>query len=85
MLAGRSEEFTRNKFRTIVDERSEKQHEFSYAGGIASFVGDLNTTKQAIHAPPILVQGKVDETWEKWIIPGVIPFRKDVEQDTPPV
>src|SRR5262245_8060164 len=46
---------------TITDERSEKKHEFNYAGGIASFVGDLNKTKQALHEPPILVQGKVDQ------------------------
>ena len=24
-------------------------------------------------------QGKVDTMWEKWILPGVIPFRKDME------
>src|SRR5207248_5847862 len=45
---------------TITDERSEKKHEFSYAGGIASFVADLNTNKQPIHDPPILIEGKVD-------------------------
>ncbi|MDQ7821054.1 MAG: thiamine pyrophosphate-dependent enzyme [Armatimonadota bacterium] len=30
-------------------------------------------------------QAKVDEMWEKWLIPGVIPFRKELEQDRPPV
>ena len=30
-------------------------------------------------------QSKVDEMWEKWLVPGVIPFRKDLEQDKPPV
>ena len=29
-------------------------------------------------------QSKVDEMWEKWLIPGVIPFRKDVETENPP-
>ena len=29
-------------------------------------------------------QSKIDEMWEKWLIPGVIPFRKDVEGDKPP-
>jgi len=29
-------------------------------------------------------QGKIDEMWEKWLIPGVIPFCKDVEADPPP-
>ncbi len=24
-------------------------------------------------------QSKVDEMWEKWLVPGVIPFRKEVE------
>jgi len=26
-------------------------------------------------------QKKVDAMWEKWLIPGVIPFRKDLEED----
>lgn len=26
-------------------------------------------------------QNKVDEMWEKWLVPGVIPFRKEVEAD----
>jgi pyruvate ferredoxin oxidoreductase beta subunit len=30
-------------------------------------------------------QSKIDEMWEKWLIPGVIPFRKDLEQNKPPV
>ncbi len=30
-------------------------------------------------------QAKVDEMWERWLIPGVIPFRKELEQDRPPV
>jgi pyruvate ferredoxin oxidoreductase beta subunit len=29
-------------------------------------------------------QAKVDEMWERWLIPGVIPFRKELEQDRPP-
>jgi pyruvate ferredoxin oxidoreductase beta subunit len=29
-------------------------------------------------------QSKIDEMWEKWLIPGVIPFFKDVEADRPP-
>jgi pyruvate ferredoxin oxidoreductase beta subunit len=28
-------------------------------------------------------QGKVDEMWERWLIPGVIPFLKDVDQAPP--
>jgi pyruvate ferredoxin oxidoreductase beta subunit len=29
-------------------------------------------------------QSKIDEMWTKWLIPGVIPFRKDVAEDKPP-
>ena len=26
-------------------------------------------------------QGKVDEMWERWLIPGVIPLRKEVHAE----
>ncbi len=29
-------------------------------------------------------QSKVDEMWEKWLFPGVIPFLKEIEADQPP-
>ncbi len=29
-------------------------------------------------------QSKVDQSWEKWLIPGVIPFLKEVETTHPP-
>jgi pyruvate ferredoxin oxidoreductase beta subunit len=29
-------------------------------------------------------QSKVDEMWEKWLVPGVIPLRKELEADIPP-
>jgi pyruvate ferredoxin oxidoreductase beta subunit len=29
-------------------------------------------------------QHKVDESWEKWLIPGVIPYRREIEEDSPP-
>jgi len=29
-------------------------------------------------------QSKVDEMWNKWLIPGVIPFHKEIEADNPP-
>ncbi|HEY6301874.1 MAG TPA: thiamine pyrophosphate-dependent enzyme [Terriglobales bacterium] len=29
-------------------------------------------------------QSKVDEMWEKWLVPGVIPFRTEVEADAAP-
>ena len=34
---------------TIQDERSDKEHVFSYSGGIASFVEDLTKHKTRIH------------------------------------
>ncbi len=29
-------------------------------------------------------QSKVDEMWERWLVPGVIPFRKELDHDRPP-
>jgi len=29
-------------------------------------------------------QSKVDEMWSKWLIPGAIPFHKEIEADHPP-
>ncbi|MBW3563894.1 MAG: DNA topoisomerase (ATP-hydrolyzing) subunit B [Acidobacteria bacterium] len=42
----------------IIDERTEKKHEFLYDGGIVSFVEHLNRSKTPIHTPPIYI---VDE------------------------
>ena len=38
---------------TIKDERSEKENNFCYEGGIVSFVEYLNTNKEALHQPPL--------------------------------
>ncbi len=38
---------------TIVDERTEKSHEFFYKGGIAEFVKHLNKNKSVLHSQPI--------------------------------
>ncbi|HKY04360.1 MAG TPA: ATP-binding protein, partial [Blastocatellia bacterium] len=38
---------------TIVDERTEKSHEFYYKGGIAEFVKHLNKNKNVLHTQPI--------------------------------
>jgi DNA gyrase subunit B len=38
---------------TIKDERSEKENDFCYEGGIVSFVEYLNTNKEALHQPPL--------------------------------
>jgi pyruvate ferredoxin oxidoreductase beta subunit len=29
-------------------------------------------------------QNKIDQMWDKWLIPGVIPFHKELEHDSPP-
>lgn len=38
---------------TIKDERTDKENEFRYDGGIVSFVEYLNTNKEALHKPPV--------------------------------
>ena len=47
---------------TLTDERSGKAHEFSFAGGLAQFVADLNTTRVVTHEKPIVVEGEQDGT-----------------------
>jgi len=37
----------------IYDEREDKQHSFSYEGGISSFVKYLNTNKNVVHKDPV--------------------------------
>ncbi len=45
----------------IEDERAEnKRHEFSYKGGISSFVEHLNKNKVVIHPKPIFMRGERD-------------------------
>ncbi len=41
----------------ITDDRSEKNHEFIYEGGIRSFVEYLNRAKSALHGDPIYFSG----------------------------
>jgi len=40
----------------LKDERSNKQGEFHYTGGIAEFVKHLNKNKEVLHAPPIYAE-----------------------------
>ncbi|MGZ4809959.1 MAG: ATP-binding protein, partial [Thermoanaerobaculia bacterium] len=40
----------------IVDQRSDKSHEFKYEGGIVSFVKDLNKNRTVLHDEPILIR-----------------------------
>ncbi|PLX99216.1 MAG: DNA topoisomerase (ATP-hydrolyzing) subunit B [Desulfuromonas sp.] len=42
----------------IIDERSDKEHEFHYEGGINSFVEYLNRAKNELHPKPIYVRGE---------------------------
>jgi DNA gyrase subunit B len=42
----------------IKDERSGKEHDFCYQGGIVSFVEHLSRARQPLHAPPILISGE---------------------------
>jgi len=42
----------------IRDERSDKQHDFCYEGGIVSFVEHLNRKRQPLHEPPIRLEGE---------------------------
>lgn len=45
---------------TITDERTAKNQEFYYKGGIISFVEHLNKNKTALHPKPIYVAGEKD-------------------------
>jgi len=45
---------------SILDERTDKSHEFQYKGGIVSFVQHLNRSKTALHSKPIFVEGERD-------------------------
>jgi DNA gyrase subunit B len=42
----------------IKDERSGKEHDFCFEGGIVSFVEHLSRARQPLHAPPIYVAGE---------------------------
>ncbi|HXC33819.1 MAG TPA: DNA topoisomerase (ATP-hydrolyzing) subunit B [Verrucomicrobiae bacterium] len=45
---------------TLADERSDKNVEFRFTGGIAEFVKHLNKGKQVLHDSPIYMEGKRD-------------------------
>jgi DNA gyrase subunit B len=44
----------------IKDERSGKEHDFCYEGGIVSFVQHLNRSRTPLHDPPIFISGVRD-------------------------
>jgi DNA gyrase subunit B len=45
----------------LRDERTDKEVEFAYAGGISSFVEHLNRNKQPLHQPPIYLMDTRDD------------------------
>ena len=45
----------------LNDERTDKNHQFRYEGGIISFVEFLNQNKTAVNAPPIYMLGVRDD------------------------
>ncbi|MHC1609090.1 MAG: DNA topoisomerase (ATP-hydrolyzing) subunit B [Candidatus Methanofastidiosia archaeon] len=40
---------------TLIDERTQKEKNFKYEGGIISFVKNINKNKNALHEPPIFL------------------------------
>ena len=46
---------------SISDERSNKSHDFSYEGGLNSFVRDLNKNKEPLHPEPVTIFKEVEE------------------------
>lgn len=45
----------------LIDERTEKQNEFFYKGGIISFVEYINRNKKVLHKDPIYVSGAKED------------------------
>ncbi|MCK5533926.1 DNA topoisomerase IV subunit B, partial [bacterium] len=48
---------------SIVNENDDKEHIFSYDGGIKSFVKYLNTTKNVLHQKPIYFIKEKENVW----------------------
>jgi len=52
----------------LQDERTDKEAEFAYAGGISSFVEHLNRNKQPLHGKPVhLIDTRDDGTGEETV------------------
>jgi len=45
----------------IIDERTGKDQEFVYEGGIVAFINELNKNKKPLHPEPIYVSGEKDD------------------------
>ncbi len=46
---------------SIEDERTNKHHDFSYEGGLNSFVKDINKNKQPLHEEPVYIHKAVED------------------------
>ncbi len=44
----------------IKDERTDKEYDFSYTGGLVSFVEYLNSNKNPLHTPPVSISKQKD-------------------------
>jgi DNA gyrase subunit B len=53
----------------IKDERSGKEHDFCYQGGIVSFVEHLSRARQPLHAPPIFISGERSFQQRERVVP----------------
>jgi len=46
---------------TLIDERTDRRHDFHYKGGIASFVEHLNQNKTVLHKKPIYFKDRIED------------------------
>ncbi|MBI3793878.1 MAG: DNA topoisomerase (ATP-hydrolyzing) subunit B [Nitrospinae bacterium] len=62
----------------ILDERSEKKHEFFYEGGISSFIKYLNRTKTPIFPEPIYMKNEKGTTTVEFALVYNDTYKEDV-------
>jgi len=70
----------------IFDERTEKEHEFRYEGGIISFVEDLNRNKVPLHDKPIYIvedrdgeKVEIAMQWNEGYTDNLYPFTNTIK------
>lgn len=61
---------------SIVDERSDRRHDFQYKGGIKEFVQYLNQNKSVINPRPIFFESKKNDT----IIEGAVQYNSSYSE-----
>ena len=72
---------------SILDERTEKTHDFLYDGGIVSFVEHLNRTKTPIHEPIKIFEDRDDEQveialqWNEGYAENLYAFTNTIKND----